>query len=83
MNKGDEVVQQFQTLIQQQEAQTPQPNFAESYVWLGDQYQKTGLSDEARATWERGATLFPNNQTLQGKLAGLNAPPVSSPGAGQ
>jgi tetratricopeptide (TPR) repeat protein len=69
MNKGQEVVQHFQTLVQQQEAQAPQPQFAETYLWLGDQYQKAGQTDEARTTWERGATLFPNHDKLRSRLA--------------
>ncbi len=69
LNKGDEVIQHFQTLIQQQEAQTPQPQFAETYAWLGDQYQKTGRTEDARAVWQRGAALFPSDEKLRGKLA--------------
>ena len=69
LNKGDEVIQNFQTLIQQQEAQTPQPQFADTYAWLGDQYQKAGRADDARAVWQRGAALFPADQKLQTKLA--------------
>jgi tetratricopeptide (TPR) repeat protein len=69
LNKGDEVIQHFLTLEQQQEAVAPQPQFAQTYVWLGDQYQKAGRSDDARAAWQRGAALFPNDEKLQGKLA--------------
>jgi len=68
LNKGEEVVQQFQTLIQQQETQTPQPEFAETYAWLGDQYQKVGRIDDAQAVWQRGATLFPADEKLRTKL---------------
>ncbi len=75
MNKEQEVIQHFQFLIQQQETQTPQPEFAESYLWLGKQYEKSGQSDYARAVWERGAGLFPNHDGLKGKLAALNAGP--------
>jgi tetratricopeptide (TPR) repeat protein len=69
LNKGDEVIQNFQTLIQQQETQTPQPQFADTYAWLGDQYQKAGRADDARAVWQRGAALFPADGKLQTKLA--------------
>jgi hypothetical protein len=69
LNKSDEVIQNFQTLIEQQEAQAPQPHFAETYAWLGDQYQKAGHTDDARAIWERGAALFPTDEKLQEKLA--------------
>jgi cytochrome c-type biogenesis protein CcmH/NrfG len=74
LNKGDEVIGHFQTLVQQQEALAPQPQFAETYLWLGDQYQKSGHADEARATWQRGAGLFPSNEKLQARLAGGTGP---------
>ncbi len=69
LGKSDEVIQHFQTLIQQQEAQAPQPQFADTYAWLGDQYQKAGHADDARAVWQRGAALFPADEKLQTKLA--------------
>jgi len=69
LNKGDEVIQHFQTLIQQQETQTPQPQFAETYAWLGDQYQKAGRAEDAKAVWQRGAALFPADEKLRTKLA--------------
>jgi tetratricopeptide (TPR) repeat protein len=68
LNKSEEVIQHFQTLIQQQEAQTPLPHFAETYTWLGDQYQKAGRSDEARTVWQRGAGLFPTDEKLRLRL---------------
>ncbi len=69
LNKGDPVLQHFQTLIQQQEAQMPQPQFADTYAWLGDQYQKAGHADDARTMWQRGASLFTSDEKLQTKLA--------------
>ncbi|HZR17236.1 MAG TPA: hypothetical protein VFE51_07910 [Verrucomicrobiae bacterium] len=69
MGKGDEVIQQFQTLIQQQEALPQQPQFSESYTWLGDQYKKLGRLDDAHSIWERGALLFPSDPKLSTRLA--------------
>lgn len=69
LNKGEEVIQHFQALVQQQEAQAPQAQFAETYAWLGDQYQKAGRAVDARAVWTRGATLFPDHGGLKTKLA--------------
>jgi tetratricopeptide (TPR) repeat protein len=69
MNKGPEVVEHFRTLIEQQEAQAPQPHFADSYVLLGEQYQKAGHADYARMVWERGAAMFPTDRGLKQKLA--------------
>jgi tetratricopeptide (TPR) repeat protein len=70
LNKGDEVIQQFNTLITQQEQQTPQPEYAQTYEWLGKQYQKAGQADAAQQIWQRGAALYPNNPSLQSLLAG-------------
>ena len=69
LNKGNEVIQHFQTLIQQQETQPPQPQFAESYLWLGDQYLKSGQADSARSVWERGSALYPSHDALRNRLA--------------
>jgi tetratricopeptide (TPR) repeat protein len=68
MNKGQEVIDQFTQLINQQESQPPQPQFAKTYVALGDQYQKLGQNDYAQATWQAGAQLFPSDKTLRKRL---------------
>jgi len=68
LNQGPVVIQQFETLIQQQEAQAPQPQFASTYLWLGNQYEKAGRNDDARAIWQRGAAMFPADATLAKKL---------------
>ena len=69
MNKGPEVIQQFSNLIDQQEAMPPQPQFAQTYVLLGDQYKKTGQPDYASRTWRLGLAKFPGDSTLQGRIA--------------
>lgn len=68
MNKGNEVMQHFVTLVEQQEAQTPQPHFAQTYFRLGDEYQKYGHADYAKQAWQRGAALFPEDRDLRLKL---------------
>lgn len=69
LNKGQEVTQEFLTLIQEQETQAPQPQFARTYVLLGEQYEKAGRADYGAQVWQRGAKLFPNDSALQDKLA--------------
>lgn len=69
MNKGPEVIQQLSNLIDQQEAILPQPQFAQTYVLLGDQYQKGGQPDYAVQTWRLGLAKFPGDSTLQGRIA--------------
>jgi hypothetical protein len=67
-NKSEEVMQLYSTLIDQQEAQPPQPQFARTYVLLGEQYQKAGYTDLAQEMWQRGAAIFPNDEGLRTKL---------------
>jgi tetratricopeptide (TPR) repeat protein len=74
LNKGAEVIGQFNTLVEQQEAQAPQPQFAQTYAWLGKQYQKAGQTQAAQQIWQRGAALYPDNQSLQ-DLLGTGAAP--------
>ncbi len=83
LNKGQEVLQLFQTLIDQQEAQTPQPHFAQSYVWMGDEYAKLGRPDYARTLWERGQGLFPSDEALKQRLSAPASAPDSNPASGQ
>ena len=78
LNKGDEVVQQFETLLQQQESQTAQPHFVDTYQRFGDFYLKAGHNDYARTVWERGARVFPGDEDLQKRLADLNAQPTAA-----
>jgi len=68
LNKATEVVQRLNELIELQEKTAAQPHFAQTYVLLGEQYQKAGYADYARQVWQRGATLFPANQVLRRKL---------------
>jgi len=63
-----DIVQRFSTLIDQQDTMTPNPAFAQTYVMLGNQYQKMGQPDKAQATWQLGLTKFPNDPALQKKL---------------
>jgi hypothetical protein len=70
LNKGEEVVQRLSSLIDQQDTLTPQPQFAQTYVVLGDQYQKMGEPDYALATWQIGAQKFPSDPALQQKIRG-------------
>jgi tetratricopeptide (TPR) repeat protein len=68
MNKGSEVIVQFRSLIEQQEAQLAQPEFERSYVRLGEAYEKAGLRDYALQVWQRGSAWFPESQELKKKL---------------
>jgi tetratricopeptide (TPR) repeat protein len=66
----NDAVQRMSGLIDQQETMPQQPEFAQSYVILGNEYQKIGKQAEAEATWALGAQKFPGDPTLQQKIAG-------------
>jgi len=74
LNKGDEVIQRLSTLIAQQEAMPAMPQFAQTYVVLGDQYQKLGMPEYASATWILGAQTFPGDPTLQQRIREQRTP---------
>jgi hypothetical protein len=71
--KDNNVVQSLSSLIDQQETMTPQPQFAQPYVVLGNEYQKLGEPDKAQATWQLGLTQFPDDPTLQKKISSPSA----------
>jgi tetratricopeptide (TPR) repeat protein len=69
LNKTKDVIEQFQILIQQQESQAPQSQFAKTYIKLGEYYEKAGDPKYAATIWQRGAALFPADSDLKEKLA--------------
>ena len=68
--RDGQVVQSLTGLIDQQEKMPANPDFAQTYVLLGNEYQKIGQPDKAMATWQLGAQEYPSDSTLQQKLAG-------------
>lgn len=65
-----DVVQRLSSLIDQQDGMTTQPEFAQPYIVLGNEYEKIGKHAEAVATWTLGAQKFPTDPTLQKKMGG-------------
>ena len=65
-----QVVQTLSSLIDRQETMPSQPGFAQTYIYLGNEYQKIGQPDKAVATWQLGLAKFPNDSTLQKKING-------------
>jgi len=74
LDKGSQVVSLLSGLVSQQATMSPQPEFAETYVALGQQYQASGQSGKALETWQQGLALFPLNANLQGRLAQAATP---------
>jgi tetratricopeptide (TPR) repeat protein len=75
MNKGPEVIHRLSTLVAQQEAApAPQPEFAQTYAILGEQYLAAGQADKAAQVWQQGLSRFPLNPSLQQEVARAGAP---------
>ncbi|HEV2695263.1 MAG TPA: hypothetical protein VG347_20385 [Verrucomicrobiae bacterium] len=68
--RDNDVVQRLSGLIDQQETMTPNPAFVQTYLVLGNEYQKIGQTDKATATWQLGLNKFPNDPSLTKKLNG-------------
>src|SRR5262249_22690670 len=67
--RDNQAAQMLATLIDQQETLPTQPEFAMTYLALGNQYQKMGKTQEAMATWQLGAQKFPSDPALRQKIA--------------
>lgn len=86
MGLTDDAIVEFETLLEQQGDRTDFPEMAAPYVYLGDLYLRVDRADEARATWSRGAALFPDDPRLAERVApvseaGGDAPPAEGDGA--
>ncbi len=74
LGKGPEVIQRLSALVAQQESGTPQPQFAYTYVMLGQQYQAAGQADKATQVFQQGLALYPLDTNLQHALTPGSAP---------
>jgi tetratricopeptide (TPR) repeat protein len=72
--KQGEAINQFEILEKQQEASgATNPDFSQTYVFLGNLYQQQGKADMAVQTWQKGASLFPDDGQLKKLIASANA----------
>jgi tetratricopeptide (TPR) repeat protein len=79
LGRTNEAIRQLETLLAQQNGRADHPHYALTYLYLGDLYKRVNREADARATWERGARLFPADARFQQKLGG--AAPQTSTGA--
>ncbi|HYC76759.1 MAG TPA: hypothetical protein VEI02_03930 [Planctomycetota bacterium] len=70
--KQNEAIRHFETLIaQQSKSGASKPEFAQTYLFLGNLYQQTGNPEKALALWKAGAAAFPENESLRAQLAAV------------
>jgi tetratricopeptide (TPR) repeat protein len=68
MGKQQAAISNFETLVTQQAGMSPRPEFANTYLFLGNLYEQTGQADKAREIWSKGLGLFPGNGELDERL---------------
>ena len=63
-----QAIKNFETLIEQQERRTAKPEYASTYMLLGNVYAQQGKNDKAKAAWRQGLKLFPDDKELKERL---------------
>jgi len=66
--KQREAISHFETLIEQQRSLPSENRHAQTYLLLGNLYAQSGDGEQAEATWQQGLGLFPENESLLGKI---------------
>lgn len=70
--KPQESVKHFEILRAQQESSGERrPEYAETYVLLGNLYKQQGKLDQAKAAYEKGLSLFPQHESLKTQAGSL------------
>ena len=72
LGRQPEAIAQFETLLAQQENSPPNPQYAQTYLFLGNMYVQTGERAKAIETWQSGLARYPDDAALleQLQLAG-------------
>ncbi len=73
LGRTPDAIRHLEVLLRQQ-GDAAQPPFANTYLYLGDLYRRSGRVEDAVAIWRRGAALFPADARFAAKLGGGTAP---------
>jgi tetratricopeptide (TPR) repeat protein len=68
LGKSPAAIEQFETLIAQQELTAAEPGFEKTYLYLGNLYAQAGDHAQALATWKAGLAVFPGDPALLAAL---------------
>jgi tetratricopeptide (TPR) repeat protein len=66
--KQQAAIDHFEILVAKQSAMPQRPEFAETYLFLGNMYQQTGNGEKAKEAWNQGLAAFPNHAELRQRL---------------
>jgi len=72
--KKGEMIEQLETLVQQQATLPSQAKFVQSHVLLGTAYQQMGNEEKAKQAWLLGLQYHPNDESLEQLLGALEQP---------
>jgi tetratricopeptide (TPR) repeat protein len=67
--KQAEAVKQLELLRDEQESSAQRPEFAQTYLFLGNLHLQSGSRDKAVEVWRRGLELFPQSEELRQRSA--------------
>lgn len=82
LGRTGDAIREFERLLAQQADHTGNPRYAAVYQYLGDLYLRRKRGQDAVATWQRGAALFPQHAGLRERLqAHAGAEPAARPAA--
>ncbi len=62
--KQPEAISHLKTLLSQQAGQPKSPQYAQTYLMLGNLYAQQGNSAEATSMWKQGLSEYPNDAAL-------------------
>jgi tetratricopeptide (TPR) repeat protein len=66
--KQQAAIDHFEILLGKQGGMAPRPEFAQTYLFLGNMYEQTGDAAKARETWNLGLSAFPQDRGLRQRL---------------
>jgi tetratricopeptide (TPR) repeat protein len=66
----DNAIREFERLLALQGDQSYFPEQAKPYLYLGILYNKKGRQADAKAVWQRGTRLFPDDERLRQRATG-------------
>lgn len=68
LGRQPEAIEHFEILVGQQEQGAPRPEYAQTYMILGNMYFNSGEKAKAVSIWQQGLGFFPQNAELAQKL---------------
>jgi vitamin B12 transporter len=72
LGRTGDAQRELEMLLAQQGDRSEPPQFAETYLYLGDVYVRRGRRQDAVAVWSRGLARFPTHAALRERLSGAD-----------